>query len=158
MGWTRKTVAVTALGTVRGFGVVGGGAAYAMTSGHSTLAASSALTATAKTAKTTPPASAPAPVPTETVTVAPQTPPPAQTPLCHQPSSAPAHAPAQPQFTSASAVVAQYYLDITNHDYPCGVGPGRPEPERRRRLWRLGGRLRHHSLPLNLQLRGLGLG
>ena len=39
MIWTRRTVALTALGTVLGFGMLGGGAAYAMTSGHSAAAA-----------------------------------------------------------------------------------------------------------------------
>ena len=54
----------------------------------------------------------PAPVPTKTVTA----PPPAQ-PLDWQPSSAPAAAPADSQFTNSVAVVTQYYQDITNHDY-----------------------------------------
>jgi len=55
-------------------------------------------------------------VPTKTVTVTPsasQAPAPAQTPAWRQPSSAPA----QPQFTNGSAVVDQYYQDITDHNY-----------------------------------------
>jgi hypothetical protein len=94
MIWTRKTVALTALGAVLGFGVLGGGAAYAMTSGHGQAATSD-------------------PVPTRTVTVAPQTPAP-QAPAWQQPSSP--DVPVQ-QFTNGSAVVAQYYQDITDHNY-----------------------------------------
>jgi hypothetical protein len=123
MIWTRKTVALTALGTVLGFGVLGGGAAYAMTSGHSQAAAQSAPSATKIIYKTVRPKATPAPVPTKTVTVTPsasQAPAPAQTPAWRQPSSAPA----QPQFTNGSAVVAQYYQDITDHNYSAAWAMG----------------------------------
>ena len=121
MVWTRKTVALTALGTVLGFGVLGGGAAYAITSGHS-HAATPAATRTIQPSgspRTTQPAT-PAPVPTRTVTVAPQTPAP-QTPAWQQPPSL--AVPAQ-QFTNGSAVVAQYYQDITDHNYSAAWAMG----------------------------------
>jgi hypothetical protein len=44
-----------------------------------------------------------------------------QTPAWQQPSSAPV---AQPQFTNGSAVVAQYYQDITDHNYSAAWAMG----------------------------------
>ena len=110
-------MALTALGAVLGFGALGGGAAYAMTSGHSQAAAQPAPSATKIIYKTARPKAAPAPVATKTVTVTPSA---SQTPAWRQPSSAPA----QPQFTNGSAVVAQYYQDITDHSYSAAWAMG----------------------------------
>jgi hypothetical protein len=114
-------VAFTALGTVLGFSMLGGGAAYAMISGHS-QAATPAATRTIQPSgspKTIQPAT-PAPVSTRTVTVAPPTSAP-PTPAWQQ-SSSPT-VPAQ-QFTNGSAVVAQYYQDITDHNYSAAWAMG----------------------------------
>jgi hypothetical protein len=58
----------------------------------------------------------PSPVPTKTVTTPPA---PVQTPAWQQASSAPV---VQPQFTNGSAVVAQYYQDITDHNHSAAWG------------------------------------
>jgi len=61
---------------------------------------------------------APSPVPTKTVTAPPA---PEQTSAWQQPSSALV---AQPKFTNGSAVVAQYYQDITDHNYSAAWAMG----------------------------------
>jgi hypothetical protein len=106
MRWTRNTIAATVFG---GALILGSGAAAA---GVLVASSHSAVIAMAPAAHAAPAKTTPAPVPTKTVTA----PPPAQ-PSNWQPSSAPAAAPADSQFTNSVAVVTQYYQDITNHDY-----------------------------------------
>ena len=55
---------------------------------------------------------------------APAAPVPAKTVYVQPAQQAPAPAPVQPQFTNAVAVVAQYYQDITNHDYQAAWAMG----------------------------------
>jgi len=113
MRWTRKTIAIAVTGAAF---LLGGGAAAAgaltSNSSPSVILAAPAARATAVTPAPTKTVTAPpSPVPTKTVTAPPA---PVQTPAWQQPSSAPV---AQPQFTNGSAVVAQYYQDITDHNY-----------------------------------------
>jgi hypothetical protein len=120
MRWTRKTIAIAVTGAAF---LLGGGAAAAGTltnsSGPSVILAAPVARATAVTpAPTKTVTAAPSPVPTKTVTAPPA---PVQTPAWQQPSSAPA---AQPQFTNGSAVVAQYYQDITDHNYSAAWAMG----------------------------------
>jgi hypothetical protein len=118
MRWTRKSIAIAVTGAAF---LLGGGAAAAGTltnsSSPSVILAAPAARATAVTpapAKTV--TAAPSPVPTKTVTAPPA---PVQTPAWQQPSSAPA---TQPQFTNA--VLAQYYQDITDHNYSAAWAMG----------------------------------
>jgi hypothetical protein len=120
MRWTRKSIAIAVTGAAF---LLGGGAAAAGTltnsSSPSVILAAPAARATAVTpapAKTV--TAAPSPVPTKTVTAPPA---PVQTPAWQQPSSAPA---TQPQFTNGSAVLAQYYQDITDHNYSAAWAMG----------------------------------
>jgi hypothetical protein len=118
MRWTRNTIAAAVFG---GALILGSGAAAA---GALVGSSHSAVIAVAPAAHAAPAKTTPAPVPTKTVTAPPApvptrtvtAPPPAQ-PSDRQPSSAPAAAPADSQFTNSVAVVTQYYQDITNHDY-----------------------------------------
>ena len=118
MRWTRNTIAGAVFG---GALILGSGAAAA---GVLVASSHSAVIAVAPAAHAAPAKTTPAPVPTKTVTAPPApvptktvtAPPPAQ-PSDWQPSSAPATAPADSQFTNSVAVVTQYYQDITNHDY-----------------------------------------
>lgn len=118
MRWTRNTIAAAVFG---GSLILGSGAAAA---GVLVASSHSAVIAMAPAANAAPAKTTPAPVPTKTVTAPPApvptktitAPPPAQ-PSDWQPSSAPAAAPADSQFTNSVAVVTQYYQDITNHDY-----------------------------------------
>ena len=120
MRWTRKTIAIAVTGAAF---LLGGGAAAA---GVLTSSSSPSVILAAPAARATPVTSAPtktvtappSPVPTKTVTAPPA---PVQTPAWQQPSSAPA---AQPQFTNGSAVVAQYYQDITDHNYSAAWAMG----------------------------------
>jgi hypothetical protein len=116
MRWTRKTIAIAVTGAAF---LVGGGAAAAgaltSSSSPSVILAAPAAKASPVTPTPTKTVTAPpSPVPTKTVTAPPA---PEQTPAWQQPSSAPAPAPAQPQFTSSIAVVNQYYQDITDRNY-----------------------------------------
>jgi hypothetical protein len=120
MRWTRKSIAIAVTGAAF---LLGGGAAAAGTltnsSSPSVILAAPAARATPVTpAPTKTVTAAPSPVPTKTVTAPPA---PVQTPAWQQPSSAPA---AQPQFTNGSAVVAQYYQDITDHNYSAAWAMG----------------------------------
>jgi hypothetical protein len=118
MRWTRNTIAAAVFG---GALILGSGAAAA---GVLVASSHSAVIAVAPADHAAPAKTTPAPVPTKTVTAPPApvptktvtAPPPAQ-PSDWQPSSAPAAAPADSQFTNSVAVVTQYYQDITNHDY-----------------------------------------
>jgi hypothetical protein len=120
MKWTRKTIAIAVTGAAF---LLGGGAAAA---GALTSSSSPSVILAAPAARATPVTPAPtkivtappSPVPTKTVTAPPA---PVQTPAWQQPSSAPA---AQPQFTNGSAVVAQYYQDITDHSYSAAWAMG----------------------------------
>jgi hypothetical protein len=119
MRWTRKTIAIAVTGAA--FLLGGGAAAGALTSSSSpsVILAAPAARATPVTPTPTKTVTAPpSPVPTKTVT-APLAP--VQTPAWQQSSSAPV---AQPQFTNGSAVVAQYYQDITDHNYSAAWAMG----------------------------------
>jgi hypothetical protein len=119
MRWTRKTIAIAVTGAA--FLLGGGAAAGALTSSSSpsVILAAPAARATPVTPTPTKTVTAPpSPVPTKTVTAPPA---PVQTPAWQQPSSAPV---AQPQFTNGSAVVAQYYQDITDHNYSAAWAMG----------------------------------
>jgi hypothetical protein len=119
MRWTRKTIATAVTGAA--FLLGGGAAAGALTSSSSpsVILAAPAARATPVTPTPTKTVTAPpSPVPTKTVTAPPA---PVQTPAWQQPSSAPV---AQPQFTNGSAVVAQYYQDITDHNYSAAWAMG----------------------------------
>jgi hypothetical protein len=119
MRWTRKTIATAVTGAA--FLLGGGAAAEALTSSSSpsVILAAPAARATPVTPTPTKTVTAPpSPVPTKTVTAPPA---PVQTPAWQQPSSAPV---AQPQFTNGSAVVAQYYQDITDHNYSAAWAMG----------------------------------
>ena len=119
MRWTRKTIAIAVTGAA--FLLGGGAAAAALTSSSSPsviLAAPAARATPVTPAPTKTVTAPPSPVPTKTVT-APAAP--VQTPAWQQPSSAPV---AQPQFTNGSAVVAQYYQDITDHNYSAAWAMG----------------------------------
>jgi len=102
MRWTRKTIAIAVTGAAFLPGCGGAAAAGALTS-----SSSPSVILAAPAARATPVT----PAPTKTVTAPPA---PVQTPAWQQPSSAPV---AQPQFTNGSAVVAQYYQNITDHNY-----------------------------------------
>ena len=120
MRWTRKTIAIAVTGAAF---LLGGGAAAAgaltSSSSPSVILAAPAARATPVTPAPTKTVTAPpSPVPTKTVTAPPA---PVQTPAWQQPSSAPV---AQPQFTNGSAVVAQYYQDITDHNYSAAWAMG----------------------------------
>jgi hypothetical protein len=119
MRWTRKTIAIAVTGAA--FLLGGGAAAGALTSSSSpsVILAAPAARATPVTPTPTKTVTAPpSPVPTKTVTAPPA---PVQTPAWQQPSSTPV---AQPQFTNGSAVVAQYYQDITDHNYSAAWAMG----------------------------------
>ena len=119
MRWTRKTIAIAVTGAA--FLLGGGAAAGALTSSSSPsviLAAPAARATPVTPAPTKTVTAPPSPVPTKTVTAPPA---PVQTPAWQQPSSAPV---AQPQFTNSSAVVAQYYQDITDHNYSAAWAMG----------------------------------
>ena len=119
MRWTRKTIAIAVTGAA--FLLGGGAAAGALTSSSSPsviLAAPAARATPVTPAPTKTVIAPPSPVPTKTVTAPPA---PVQTPAWQQPSSAPV---AQPQFTNGSAVVAQYYQDITDHNYSAAWAMG----------------------------------
>ena len=119
MRWTRKTIAITVTGAA--FLLGGGAAAGALTSSSSPsviLAAPAARATPVTPAPTKTMTAPPSPVPTKTVTAPPA---PVQTPAWQQPSSAPV---AQPKFTNGSAVVAQYYQDITDHNYSAAWAMG----------------------------------
>ena len=120
MRWTRKTIAIAVTGAAF---LLGGSAAAAgaltSNSSPSVILAAPAARATPVTPAPTKTVTAPpSPVPTKTVTAPPA---PVQTPAWQQPSSAPV---AQPQFTNGSAVVAQYYQDITDHNYSAAWAMG----------------------------------
>ena len=120
MRWTRKTIAIAVTGAAF---LLGGSAAAAgaltSNSSPSVILAAPAARATPVTPAPTKTVTAPpSPVPTKTVTAPPA---PVQTPAWQQPSSAPV---AQPQFTNGSAVVAQYYQDITDHNYSAACAMG----------------------------------
>jgi hypothetical protein len=120
MRWTRKTIAIAVTGAAF---LLGGGAAAAgaltSSSSPSVILAAPAARATAVTPTPTKTVTAPpSPVPTKTVTAPPA---PVRTPAWQQPSSAPV---AQPQFSNGSAVVAQYYQDITDHNYSAAWAMG----------------------------------
>ena len=120
MRWIRKTIAIAVTGAA--FLLGGGAAAGALTSGSSPsviLAAPAARATPVTPAPTKTVTAPPSPVPTKTVTAPPA---PVQTPAWQQPSSAPV---AQPQFTNGSAVVAQYYQDITDHNYSAALASPR---------------------------------
>jgi hypothetical protein len=119
MRWTRKTIAIAVTGAA--FLLGGGAAAGALTSSSSPSAILAAPAARATPVTPTPTKTVtapPSPVPTKTVTAPPA---PVQTPAWQQPSSALV---AQPQFTNGSAVVAQYYQDITDHNYSAAWAMG----------------------------------
>lgn len=119
MRWTRKTIAIAVTGAA--FLLGGGAAAGALTSSSSPsviLAAPAARATPVTPAPTKTVTAPPSPVPTKTVTAPPA---PVQTPAWQQHSSAPV---AQPQFTNGSAVVAQYYQDITDHNYSAAWAMG----------------------------------
>ena len=119
MRWTRKTIAIAVTGAA--FLLGGGAAAAALTSSSSPsviLAAPAARATPVTPAPTKTVTAPPSPVPTKTVTAPPA---PVQTPAWQPPSSAPV---AQPQFTNGSAVVAQYYQDITDHNYSAAWAMG----------------------------------
>ena len=119
MRWIRKTIAIAVTGAA--FLLGGGAAAGALTSGSSPsviLAAPAARATPVTPAPTKTVTAPPSPVPTKTVTAPPA---PVQTPAWQQPSSAPV---VQPQFTNGSAVVAQYYQDITDHNYSAAWAMG----------------------------------
>jgi hypothetical protein len=119
MRWTRKTIAIAVTGAA--FLLGGGAAAGALTSSSSpsVILAAPAARATPVTPTPTKTVTAPpSPVPTKTVTAPPA---PVQTPAWQQPSSSSV---AQPQFTNGSAVVAQYYQDITDHNYSAAWAMG----------------------------------
>jgi len=120
MRWTRKTIAIAVTGAAF---LLGGGAAAAgaltSSSSPSVILAAPAARATPVTLAPTKTVTAPpSPVPTKTVTAPPA---PEQTPAWQQPSSALV---AQPKFTNGSAVVAQYYQDITDHNYSAAWAMG----------------------------------
>jgi hypothetical protein len=120
MRWTRKTIAIAVTGAAF---LLGGGAAAAgaLTNGSSPsviLAAPAARATPVTPAPTKTVTAPPSPVPTKTVTAPPA---PVRTPAWQQPSSAPV---AQPQFSNGSAVVAQYYQDITDHNYSAAWAMG----------------------------------
>lgn len=118
MRWTRKTIAIAVTGAAF---LLGGGAAAAgaltSSSSPSVILAAPAAKASPVTPTPTKTVTAPpSPVPTKTVTAPPA---PVQTPAWQQPSSS-----AQPQFTNGSAVIAQYYQDITDHNYSAAWAMG----------------------------------
>jgi len=108
----RNRLLLIVLSAVLGFGLAASGTAWALNNNSAPAVIAAAPAAHSAPARSTPAKSTPAPAAS---TLAPA--PAATAPVALPSPAAPAQAPANPQFSNSVAVVAQYYQDITSHDY-----------------------------------------